>query len=187
MSVAEKLLTIEEFAALPDQGRQCELVRGRLVDLDAPQKLHGFIIGEIACRLHSHLRKRPIGRVAVGDSGVVTHRDPDSLRGADVAYYSFERAPVGSTRTNPDGDPPPEIVWKVMSAEDRWADVSEEIADYLAAGVLYVAVVEPEICGVHLYSSGANPRVLRQDDEMTFPGVLPDFRCRVADLFVTCD
>ena len=187
MSVAEKLLTIEEFTTLPDQGRRCELVRGRIVDLNPPQKRHGFVIAAISALMFEYLRKNGVGRVAVGDTGVVTHRDPDSLRGADVAFYSFERAPIGSTRTNPYGDPPPEIVWEVMSSEDRWADVSEKIAEYLEAGVLFVAVVEPEVRNVHLYSAGANPRVLRKDDEIAFPGVLPDFRCRVADLFVTCD
>jgi hypothetical protein len=40
---AEKLLTAEEFAALPDDGRPKELVRGRVVLLNVPYPRHGDI------------------------------------------------------------------------------------------------------------------------------------------------
>ena len=36
-----------------------------------------------------------LGHVVSNDSGVVTERDPDTVRGADVAFYSYGRVPPG--------------------------------------------------------------------------------------------
>ena len=44
-------------------------------------------------------KRADLGRVVTNDSGIVTQRDPDTVRGADVAYYSYARLPKGgSTR-----------------------------------------------------------------------------------------
>jgi hypothetical protein len=45
--------------------------------------------------LGGHLDRHDTGRLVGNDSGVVTEHEPDTVRGADVAYYSYERIPRG--------------------------------------------------------------------------------------------
>jgi hypothetical protein len=36
-----------------------------------------------------------LGRILISDSGINTKRDPDTVRGADIAFYSYARMPKG--------------------------------------------------------------------------------------------
>jgi hypothetical protein len=53
------------------------------------------------------------------NAGVITGRDPDSVRGSDLSFYSFPTMPKGRV---PLGAPdvPPELVVEVLSQHDRW-------------------------------------------------------------------
>ena len=37
-----------------------------------------------------------LGHILINDSGIITRRNPDSVRGADVFYISFIRMPRGT-------------------------------------------------------------------------------------------
>ena len=94
-TTAEKLMTVEEFATLENNDRQQELVRGKVVEMNLPKPKHGFICLEIGALLREFVKPRKLGRVFTNDSGVITERDPDSMRGPDVGFYSFARVPAG--------------------------------------------------------------------------------------------
>src|SRR5262245_28904410 len=110
---ANKPVTLEEFEALPRDGRMRELVKGKVVEMNVPKPKHGFICLEIGAILREFVKPRRLGRVFTNDSGVITERDPDSLRGPDVGYYSYARVPAGKV---PDGyyDAVPEIAFEVL-------------------------------------------------------------------------
>src|SRR5438132_6290556 len=94
-SAAQRLVTAEEFGRLPDAGRITELVRGEVVEVNMPYPRHGQICARIAYLIQRFLEDHPLGHVITNDSGVVTVRGQDTVRGADVAYYSFSRVPPG--------------------------------------------------------------------------------------------
>src|SRR5271155_2912612 len=89
------LLTAEEFAERPDPGYPEELVRGRIVPMSMPKPRHGEICGNAVLILGSCAREHALGRVLSNDTGVITERGPDTVRGADVSFYSFARVPKG--------------------------------------------------------------------------------------------
>jgi Uma2 family endonuclease len=122
-----------------------------------------------------------IGRIVVGDAGLVTQRDPDTVRGPDLAFYSYQRIPSGSL---PDGYWPasPELVIEIRSESDRWKDILQKVAEYLSANVLSVAVIDPARQQVHLFSD-TETTVLNATDLLTFPEVLPGFEVVVGRLF----
>src|SRR5882672_3601531 len=96
MSAApERLLTAEEYWLLPDNGRPTELVRGRVVEMKVATPRHGYFCANIGCILGNFVAEHDLGRVMSNDSGVVTHRGPDTVRGADVCFYSYSRLPKG--------------------------------------------------------------------------------------------
>src|SRR5580693_6373287 len=109
MATVDTLLTAEEYGLLPDTGHPTELVRGRIVSLNMPYPRHGEICVNVIYDLRRFLEANPTGRVVGNDSGVITERDPDTVRGADVAYYSYARLPKGTLPTGY-GPAVPELV-----------------------------------------------------------------------------
>ena len=89
ITTVERLLTASEYARLQDNGALTELVRGRIVTLNMPAPRHGQICAIIARIIGNHADQQKLGHVVVNDSGVVTEHDPDTVRGADLAFYSF--------------------------------------------------------------------------------------------------
>jgi Uma2 family endonuclease len=180
MSIAEALLTAEEYCDLPDDGRRTELVRGRIIELTWTPFVHGLVCSETGFVLHKWIKGRNLGRVVI-DSGILTQRDPDTIRGADIAYYSYARLPKEITpRRYP--DVAPDLVIEVISPLDRWRDTKAKVDEYLNLGVLFVCVLDSETKFAHLYSLNQG-RTLNPDDELTFPECLPGFRVNVGSLF----
>ena len=182
MAVGEILLTAEEFGNMPDDGRYTELVRGRIVEVTQPGWNHGFIASEVSGILRDWVRLHDLGRVVSNDSGIVTQRDPDTVRGADVAYYSYARLPK-KIRPHLYPEIPPDIVVEVRSPSDRWPKILEKVQEYLDLGVLVVCVLDPEPQAARLYRPGQPELILGPDDELTFPECLPEFRVPVRRFF----
>jgi Uma2 family endonuclease len=130
------LLTAEQFAKRPDPGYPEELVKGRVVPLPIPKPRHGEICANAIQMLGGHIESLELGRLC-NDTGVITERGPDTVRRADVSYYSFARVPKGPL---PDRylDIPPDLVVEVLSPSDRWPKVLAKVAEYLDAGTAYV-------------------------------------------------
>jgi Uma2 family endonuclease len=184
MATAELLglITAEQFAQRPDSGYPEELVRGRVVAKSVPDRKHGYVCGRADRIFGNFVDARDIGRVMCNDSGVITERDPDTVRGADVAYYSYSGLPKG---TLPKGNGPeiPELVVEVRSSNDRWREVHEKVSEYLNAGVLVVVVLDPDTQIAHVFSADDPPRTLATDEEFILPGVLDDFRIALGRFF----
>lgn len=179
---AEKLMTIEEYAKLPPDDALYELVQGRLVEMNRPKMPHGKIVSRICRLLDEFVEQRNLGHVAGGDAGIITQRDPDTVRGADVAFTSFKRLPEDADVTNY-VDVAPEVVFEVRSPTDRWSKVLEKVAEYLNAGVLRVCVLDPPTKTIHVYLPDQPEFQLTADDELTLPELHADFRQSVRRFF----
>jgi Uma2 family endonuclease len=182
MATAEALMTAEEFGQRPDPGHPEELVKGRIVGKPSPDRRHGIVCNRAGRILGNFVGEYDLGRVMSNDSGVITKRNPDTVRGADVAYYSYARLPKGPLATGY-GPEVPELVVEVVSASDRWRDIHEKVAEYLRAGVLVVVVLDPTPQTAHVFGADDAPRALGPEDELILPGILEGFRVRVGRFF----
>ena len=182
MSVAEKLMTAAEYEKLPDDGQPTELVRGRIVNLNVPTPRHGMVCSNICYIIRNHVDERDLGRVVVNDSGIITQRVPDTVRGADVAYYSFQRLPKGPL---PAGylDVVPELAFEVRSPSDRWSKLLGKVAEYLDAGVTVVCCLDPDDQTLHLYRADQPVVILKSSDRLSLPDLLPDLDVTVGRFF----
>src|SRR3972149_1375349 len=183
MATGTSLMTAEEYADLPDpHGYPTELVKGVLMTMAPPRPRHGEICLQIGHLLRSYLDDHPVGRALSNDSGVITERDPDTVRGADIAYYSFERVPKGPL---PAGllDVAPDLVFEVLSPTDRWSEVQVKVAEYLDVGVRAVCVVDYDTPFIHVFRPDQPMRVFKAADEFSLPDVLGDFRVKVTRFF----
>ena len=182
MATAEALMTAEEFGQRPDPGYPEELVEGRIVTMPPPGRMHGYVCGNTFFLLQQFVGGRHLGRVLTNDTGVITGRGPDTVRGADVAYYSYERLPREALAEGY-GPEVPELVVEVRSKWDRWIEIHEKVAEYLAAGVTTVIVLDPKAQTAHRFGADDPPQTLRADDDLTLPGVLEGFSARVSRFF----
>jgi len=177
-----KLITAEQFGKRPDPGYPEELVRGRVVAMSVPDRRHGYVCLKIGRIFGDFVDNHDAGRVMSNDSGVITERGPDTVRGADVAFYSFKRLPKGPLASGY-GPEVPELVVEVRSSTDRWRDIHEKITEYLSAGVLTVIVLDPGPDIAHVFSADDAPRMLGAEEELTLAGVPDGFRVRVGRFF----
>ncbi|MFO0956443.1 MAG: Uma2 family endonuclease [Isosphaeraceae bacterium] len=175
-------ITAEEFAARPDPGYPEELVKGRIVAMTQPGIRHGLTCCQASFLLRLFLQGHDLGRVLTNDSGVITGRNPDTVRGADVAFYSYNRLPRGDRPTGLTAAVP-ELVVEVLSPSDRWTNVVAKIGDYLGAGVTAVLILDDDTQSAHVYRGDTPPTTLGPDDTLTFPDILPGFEAPVRSLF----
>ncbi len=176
------LLTAEQYAKRPDPGHREELVRGRIVPMPQPTRRHGQICAQGVYLFRRFLEDQDQGHVVSNDAGVITERDPDTVRGADIAYYSYRKVPRGPMPKDY-GAEPPEMVVEVRSPSDRWAKVLQKIAEYLKAGVLAVVVLDDESRTALVAMADEPPRRLGPDEELTIPDILPGFAVPVRRFF----
>jgi len=181
-TATQHLMTADEFGLRPDSERIEELVRGRIVMSPPPSREHGMVCNAVGRLFGNFVAEHGLGRVLNNDSGVITERDPDTVRGADVAYYSYGRLPKERSLRGY-GPEIPELVFEVLSPSDRWSNLLVKVGEYLNAGVLAVALLDPETREAHVYRSEARPVTLGADDPLTFPDILPGFQVAVGRLF----
>lgn len=182
MSVAEAILTAEEYGRLPDNGRPSELIRGRIVTMNPPVPRHGQICSKVDRIVGIFADEHDLGHVVSNDSGVITERGPDTVRGADLAFYSYTKVPKGPLRP---GYLPvmPDLVFEVRSEDDRWKRILTKVAEYLNAGVSVVCVLDDLPPTIYIYRPDEREHVLSADDELILPDVLPGLRVSVRRFF----
>ncbi|MFO0851416.1 MAG: Uma2 family endonuclease [Gemmataceae bacterium] len=137
MSTAATLMTAAEFIARHGHESGVELVRGYLVRLPMPGGRHGEVCDNAAALFRGFVKPNGLGRTMTNDTFVRTRIDPDTYRGADVCYLSYERWP--KDRPLPDGplETPPDLVVEVKAPSDRWGghpDQGRGVRDGRGAG-----------------------------------------------------
>lgn len=182
MATQQKLLTAEEFFETIPSTEFCELIQGEVVSMNPPGHRHGRVVARICQSLWNFVDQHDVGHVAGADSGVITERDPDTVRGADVMFHSYDRIPKGAEIVQyPTVSP--NVVFEVRSPSDRWPDIHEKVTEYLQAGVDCVVVLDPEDQTARLFYTDRGNETLTADDELTLPAPLDGFRERVSRFF----
>lgn len=176
-----KLLTAEEYLLLSPKNPRSELRRGVVVEMTPPGFRHGEVCSNIHHYVDGFVRQHDVGRTLTNDSGVITERDPDTVRGADISYYSYQRMPKGKS---PLGYPgvSPEIVFEVVSPYNTRREIAEKTAEYLKVDVKVVCVVDSQYGVVNLHYPDQPTATLKGDDVLQF-AELSGFAVPVSKLF----
>jgi len=182
MATVETLLSAEEYLQLPDDGQLTELVRGQVVTMTLPVPWHGYFCCKISRIVGNFVDDLDLGRVMTNDSGVITERDPDTVRGPDVSFYSYKRLPKG-TLPKTYLSVSPELLFEVRSPSDRMSKILIKVGEFLDADVLCVCVVDPETETITVYRPDQPPKVLNKTDILDLHDILPNFRVEVRRFF----
>ena len=175
------LLTVEQFAQLPDEeARRYELHQGELIEVSTGNPKHNFVRDTVVLLFRLFLRDHRLG-VALAETEF--QLAPDTVRRPDIAFLPSEQwAQV-------DPDTPiipftPALVIEVASPSDTIQDLFGKAQEYLTAGAhtVLVVLVRP-FQEVHLFERSGVRRLLRPDDALELPELLPGFSVRVGEFF----
>jgi Uma2 family endonuclease len=181
-TIAERLVTAGEFAEMPEpiDGSRQELVRGVIITMPPPKPRHGLCCAKITRKIGNHADEHKLGHVCTNDTGFITARDPDSVRGADVAFWSFARY-----AEMPDDYPDigPDLAVEVLSPGNRPGQIQDKIEEFFRRRVRMVWVVDVGERTFTVYRTPNDSTVLDENAMESGEDVLVDFQCRVGDLF----
>ena len=187
MVVEKQFINAERFLELVEQpqyvDRVVELVEGIIVEMSLPGGEHGEILTLLALQIANFVYDNGLGRVTTGDTGFILERNPDgrdTVRGIDIAFVSFAKAP------NPFAsrlvDVPPDLAVEVISPSNQAADIQLKVLQLLNAGTSLVWVVYPDNKIVFVHSA-SGPKTLYENDTLSGGDVLPGFEIRVGEIF----
>lgn len=142
---------------------------------------HGHVEFDLGRVLGNFVADRKLGWVVGGETGLYIRRNPDRVRGADVAFISKQRLPRRPGRGFL--EVAPELIVEVISPNDTWEEVRAKLEDYFSIGVERVWVVEPEKRAVLVYRSATEATRLGETDILKGEGLLAGFELPLQQLF----
>ena len=169
MMTPKTLLSIEEFAALPDDGMKHELNEGELITMPPPKPRHGDCQLSLGSALREFVLALGLGRVFTESGYRLT---PHTVRGPDISFVRKSRL------QNPDEyfEGGPDLAVEIVSPGDDASDLREKIKQYLDAGTSVVWVVYPRSRQIEIHTPDKTIRTLGVEDTLEAPELLPGFQ-----------
>ena len=173
------IMTADDLLAMPDDGFRYELVRGELRKMSPPGWGHGKYSASVVRSLDGHVWANRLGDAAT-ETGF--RLASNHVRAPDAAFVRAERA---DAEQDTDGffPGPPDLAVEVISPSDRYREVAEKVADWLAAGTLAVITVNPRNRTVGIHRPHAEVVVLNEGDILEVQDVVPGWRMPVSEIF----
>lgn len=179
-------VTVEYVESLAEDFVERELIRGELKEraMTYRNRFHVLAVARLTCLLGQWLDSRQDigGVIASGEVGCILRRDPDTLVGIDVAYFSRE-VMAGQTDRTTLVEGVPTLAIEVLSPSDRVGDIADKVREYLSVGVALVWIVDPHFRTVVVHRPDAQPEMFNVEQSLTGSVALPGLRIAVADVF----
>lgn len=175
-----QLITGDELLDMGDIG-PCELIDGRIVPMPPAGEEHGMVEFTLGRKLGNFVEDNQAGRIVGGETGIYIRRNPDRIRGADIAFIARDR--VSDKPSAGFLEIAPDLVVEVTSPNDRWQAIRKKLEDYFSIGVQWVWLVEPENRAILVYRSMSDVIVLNEDDMLRGEGALEGFEIPVKSVF----
>ncbi len=180
------LMTAEEFVDRrldwDDIRPWSELVKGHVKSFEQPDEAHGLTLLNFSKALGQYLMQLETG-YACFDMGLVTARDPDTVRFTPCCIFSA--GPRFAEMDKPVTDSVPQAALEVASTSDRRNSMRERVLEYLDWGIEVVWVADPQAEMVHTFRPGQPIDMLNRDSILTGGETLAGFEVPVGELFVS--
>ena len=179
-------MTAQEFCDFAhreeNENAWLELDCGEVIALDPPTRLMSFLTATFSALISKHTEDIGTCYAVCGDVGVILRRNPDTVRGADVAVFD-DFASLTDKSLHYD-DVAPLLAVELLSPTERPMRIGRKIADYLAAGTKIVWLIDPEARTAIVYRPDRIPQVIEADGILDGEDVLPGFRRKLAYFFL---
>jgi Uma2 family endonuclease len=129
----------------------------------------------VGATLRAHVKPNRLGQV-VTETGFYLERNPDTVRGPDVAFFALSRVPADPSKF---AEHPPDLAVEVISPNDRSDELEERVRRFLKAGVGGGWVVYPRNRTMHRFRL----EVISGGQNVQGVACLPGFECSPGDFF----
>ena len=170
MAMRDVVLTYEDYAALPADGRRYEIHDGELSVTPAPSPQHQRVIANLFRILDQHVRTWGIGEVLLSPLDVIL--SDSAIVQPDVIY--LDRARLGAiSRRGIEGAPT--LLIEVLSPSTALADRSAKRQLYGRHGVPFYWLVDSDSRAIEALVLGPDGYALAARASGTEPFSLPPF------------
>ncbi|WP_337176409.1 Uma2 family endonuclease [Paludisphaera sp.] len=171
-------------AANASGDRLFELVDGVLVEksMGFEESRWAYVLG---LYIGIFLLEHDLGAV-LGADGLVKLA-PGLVRSPDLSFISWGRYPREKRRAGATPDVAPDLAVEILSRSNTRREMERKLAEYFAAGVRLVWIVDPKRREVRIHASPSDPVVLTAADALDGGDVLPGFRLALAEWFAQAE
>ena len=142
-----KLLTYEDYLAMPEMKQRYEVIDGELIMTPSPIPIHQWIVANLFRALDRFVHERQLGVVLFAPLDVVIHKAPLRTRQPDLLFLSAERSGIRGSAQLKELQllhHAPDVVIEVLSANHTRRELSGKLDDYRTIGVRECWIVSPE-------------------------------------------
>ncbi|MBD2459275.1 Uma2 family endonuclease [Nostoc sp. FACHB-87] len=185
-------LTIKDLEQLQSQNPdwRMELVEGNIIVMGPSDYESDEIGSRLLTFLNVWVMPRKLGRVTGSSAGFILPSlendentgDPEkrNLRAPDVSFVRAERL----KKTQRDFvQLVPDLTVEVKSKSDRLKPLQEKIQLFLELGSTVGILIDPDKLLVTVYRPNQEPVILRSNDKLTLPELLPGWELEIAELW----
>ena len=155
MIAPRTVLTYQDYAALPDDGRRYEIHEGDLSVTPAPGSKHQIVSTRLVAALHVHVEARSLGVVVAAPFDVIL--SDRTIVQPDIVFIATDRVGRISERGV---EGAPTLVVEILSASTRETDRDAKLRLYASHGVPWYWIVDPDARVVEGYRLQAGGYVL---------------------------
>jgi Uma2 family endonuclease len=181
VQTSNKILTLEEFLALPEAKPYCEYIDGKIIPKPMPQGKHSTIQGELCPTINSVVKVQKMGwafpelRCNFGGRSIVP----------DVAVFAWAKLPVDDN-----GDiantfaAAPDWIIEILSPEQSHTKVTKKILHALNYGTQMGWLIDPDERFIAAYPAGQQPLPFEEiESVLPVPEFCQGLQLTVGDIF----
>lgn len=134
----EIILTYDDYAALPNDGKRYEIIEGDIFVSPAPKPNHQNTIGNLFGILYIYLQTHPIGKLYLAPIDLIL--SPINVIQPDMLFLSKEKYHLISDRSI---EGPPDLIVEVLSPTTEKIDRTTKSRLYARFGVTHYWLINP--------------------------------------------
>lgn len=178
-ATASLKLTVDDYLALPEDGRHYQLIDGELVMAPAPLRYHQKILVRLSHLILDFLHHHPQGELYFAPFDV--HLDKNNIFQPDLCWFSDDRLKLLSRRG---AEGAPDWVVEVLSESTARTDRVPKRTLYAKFGVRELWLIDPESDLIERYLLQEDPSqpegIYRLGEHETIvPACLPELTLRL--------
>lgn len=177
-AVTQKL-TLDEFFSLPEKETAYELINGKAIPKESPQRFHSRTCLALIRILENWALSR--GEIGAEWTVVLSRQGNPWVLVPDLLYVSNECL---SSMGDEDGPcpVPPKLAIEIISPDQSFGGMAEKATDYLSTGISRVWIVDPRAKTITVFMPEKLPTTYREDRVLS-DELLPGLALTAQDVF----
>ncbi|AUT01161.1 hypothetical protein CLI64_12520 [Nostoc sp. CENA543] len=170
---------------------QMELVDGDILIMGPSDYISEEIGAELIRLLGNWVRPRKLGRVTGSSAGFILPKletengnkiEPEkrNLRAPDVSFVRAERLKISQRDFV---ELVPDLIVEIKSKSDKIKPLEEKIQLFLQLGCVVGILIDPDKLTLTVYRLNQEPIILKNNDQLTLPDLLPGWELTVSELW----